>query len=321
MPQKRSAARRPRARRSRTGRKRFSPFGFPNAGLATAFNMQSPGPTVHRLRGRDLITASPFSVAAPVACVRIPCNPRFWPNTKAYQETLGWQCYTPKNLKVIWHPTMATTSAGAATGGSLTVQQSIPAANLSSALLSVPGSNSGPVWQEKSFTFDLSMLTQPRYFLNSTGDDGIPVCMYMTFGVASVTGNVEVVYDFEMSGACTAPVNIPLFDLSPRTVTTPASMVSSVFVLNSYTGLIGSNEYTAVWAGKATADPNIQLTATSGGGSTVAVDTSFLFSQTPVETNVGLTGVAFQEDGASLFLNDAGFQTKALYVFLQGAPN
>jgi len=291
-------------------------------GLASLSGMsRSMAGTSHRLIDHDLIANVATAVSSAAASIRIPCNPRFWPNTKAYQESLGFQCYCPRSMTVHWRPAVAATTAGQVVGGSLTTQEPIAQALLANALMSVPGSVAGPVWKEMDFKFDLSVLTQPKYYLNSIDESGIPTCMFIILPSTAV-GMIEITYDIEVSGHCTVPVNIPVYDLIPRTLTMPADMTTPSATLGSGTGLVAKNAYEVVLACAPALGTNIQLTTTSGGSGPILIDLGFFNSILTVQLGAAATTLSFFEGAAtSLYLNTAGMENEVTYVWLQGVPN
>lgn len=299
---------------------RSGPRANPMIGIASSQGMKRTiTASSHLLRDHDLIANITTPVSSAGAAIRIPCNPRFWPNTKAYQESLGFQCYSPRDITVHWRPAVATTAAGQIVGGSLAVQQNIDMLLLANALMSVPGSQAGPVWKDMSFKIDLSVLTQPRYFLNSTGDDGIPCVLYLILPATAI-GMVEVSYTIECSGHCTAPSSIPVYDLIPRSFTTPADMTTSSGVLGSSTGIVSGNRYMITLAGQPAIATNVIFTTSSGGGGSTAIDTSQFGSQ--IEgLFLGSDLYIYEGPAINTYLNTAAMENEVLYLWISGNKN
>lgn len=273
----------------------------------------------HRLRDHDLIANILTPVNFAGAALRIPCNPRFWPNTRAYQESLGFQCYNPRAITVHWRPAVGATTAGQVVGGSLAYDQQVGMLLVANALMASPGSQAGPVWKDMDFKMDLSVLTQLKYQLNDETDSGVPCAIYVILP-SSAVGMIEISYDIEMYGQSTAPVNIPLYDIIPRSWTSPANTSTAIGTLSPSTGLVGGNEYMVTFACAPAIATNIQLTQVIGGGGPVAIDTSFFNSTVSGYTNVAdLLG--FTEDAQLTYLNSTLMENLVTYVWLSGPPN
>ncbi len=273
-----------------------------SAGSARPLNATS-----HRLKDHDLI----LSVNAAVTYARIPCNPRLWPNTRAFQESLGWQTYTPHSITVTWQPGVAATTAGQITGGTLYFNQTVTDALRTNALMSTAGSYSGPIWQPCRFRMDLSALTQPKYFLASTEEDGVPADLYVEIPATAV-GLLNIEYDISFSGHCTAPAQVPVYDIVARTITAPANMTSEAFSNANPLAWKGNN-LKAEWRGGG----NVQLTKTSGGGGTVVQDATIFGPMCDVLV-IDQNTIGFYEGGSPLYLNTAAMENTSVGVWLSG---
>jgi hypothetical protein len=253
------------------------------------------------------------------AAVRIPCNPRLWPNTRAYQESLGWQTYIPHAITVKWNPGVPTTTAGQIFAGSLNKSQSVSYELVSNALRSVPGSKAAPVWQEFMAKMDLSALTQPKYSLGAVDVTGAPVDMFLVLPSTAV-GSLEVIYDITCYGACTAPVDQPIYDIVPRSVTCPGSTDSSAFVLGSVTGLVTKNLYTITWATAPALAAQPQASNVASAAGSVTIDTQYFNSTTPVNsgTVANPTYMTLLENGVACYLYNAAAVHLVTYGWLSG---
>lgn len=288
-------------------------------GVASTSNLRrAPTSTTHRLRDKDLIVN--FTSAPPAAntAVRISCNPRYWPNTRAFQESLGWQTYAPHSVVVSWLPSVPTTTAGQIVGGTLYDNQIVSRALYANALISTNGSYAGPIWQPCKFHMDLSSLTQPKYLLNSLEEDGIPCSIYISLPSTAV-GILSVEYDISFYGHSTIPAQIPIYDIVARAVTTPSSLMTYDFVLTDTTGLVGGNYYVATMATSALPAGNPRLTNASGGTGPVLFDCSLLNSKLPFSGASDLTMITFREGLSPLYLKDVASQSQTMFVWVQGA--
>lgn len=273
-----------------------------------------------KLRDHDLILNVTAPVSSAGAAIRIPCNPRFWPNTKAYQHSLGFQCYSPRAIAVHWRPAVAATTAGLVVGASLAQQQSVSMSLIANALMSVPGSSAGPVWKDLDFKFDLSMLTQAKYFLNEVGEEGVPCDLFLTLPSTAV-GFVEISYDIDFYGHCTAPVSTAVYDIVPRSWTAPPNLTTTYGTLGSVVGLTGSNTYNVVFSCNPTISTNITLQATSGGGGPTCIDTSYFNSRTVGQLASGSNFLINEENFGNLYLSTASMQGLVTYIWLSGDAN
>jgi hypothetical protein len=280
----------------------------------------------HRLRNTDLIlnvTAPIVAAAYPAAAmIRIPCNPRLWPNTKAYQESLGWQCYCPHSISVKWSPVVGTNTAGLVVGGSLTKDQQVDQSRLSSALMAVPGSASGPVWKQIMFKMDLSALTQPKYALNDITGRGVPVDMFITLPSTAV-GLLEVMYDITCYGNCVAPTDVPIYDIVPRSITMPAALDVPNMPITNFTGLVAGNTYAAVWAGAPGLAVQPQFSVTPAGTGAADFLTSDFNSTCNYSIDGGFANFFMSEPGSSAvqstyYLFNAPAENLVTYIWLSG---
>lgn len=274
----------------------------------------------HRLRDRDLI----YNVITPLAgansSIRIPTNPRFWPNTRAFQESLGWQTYCPHRIVVRWLPSVAATTAGQIIGGTIYKSQTINASLIANALLATAKSYAGPVWEPCSWEIDLSALTQPKYLLNETEEDGVPCDMFIVLPQTAV-GLLTLEYDISFFGHSTAPVSVPVYDLVPRNWSSPADLTSADGTMSSNVGLVNSNFYKATIVTSSTANANVQLTPTSGGGGPISIDCGFFNSQ--VNFYIGAAGKGAFREGqtTNLYLNLATYENQLVPIWLSGPAN
>lgn len=277
--------------------------------------MRRGGAARDTIRGTDLVIKVDTALSNPGVGYRIPCNPRFWPNTKAYVASLGWQTYTPRSITVKWNPGLAATSAGQIVAGTLTYRQSIASSTIANALLATKGSYSGPVWQPASIQMDLSTLTQPKYFLNETEEDGVPSCVYFQLPNTAI-GIIEVNYNFSFWGASSAPTNQPVYDLVARTITTPADVVTSNMAVST-TGLGWSNNYTLTWAGAPLNAVGTTFAPAAAGG--VCTDSNMVGANTTAKVAAAGGGISILEGATALVLYAVTMINLPIYGFFSGA--
>lgn len=292
-----------------------------SVGIASSASLRRASSSlVHRLRDKDLIVNVTSTPPAANTAIRISCNPRFWPNSRAFQESLGWQTYTPHSITVHWLPSVPTTTAGQIIGGTLYDSQIVSRTLFANALISTNGSYAGPIWQPCKFVMDLTSLTQPKYLLNSYQEDGVPCSVFISLPSTAV-GILSVEYDISFYGHNTIPAQVPLYDVVARSVTTPANLTSADFVLTDTTGLTGGNYYSAVMATSTVAAANPRLSNASGGAGPVVFECGLLNSILPFQGVSDLTSIQFKEGVASLYLKDAAAQSQTMFVWVQGALN
>lgn len=290
-------------------------------GIASSASLRRASSTsVHRLKDKDLIVNVTSAPPAANTAVRISCNPRFWPNSRAFQESLGWQTYTPHSITVSWLPSVPTTTEGQIVGGTLYDSQIVARTLFANALLSTNGSFAGPIWQPTRFSMDLTSLTQPKYLLNSIAEDGVPCSIFISLPPKAL-GILSVEYDISFYGHSTIPAQIPIYDIVARSVTTPANLTSTDFTLTDVSGLIASNLYAAVMATSTVSAANPRLSDTPGGAGPVVFDCGLLNSILPLQANSDLSKIYFKEGSVLLYLKDAAAQSQTMFVWVQGAQN
>lgn len=276
--------------------------------------MRRGGAAGDTIRGQDLVIKVDTALFNPGVGYRIPCNPRFWPNTKAYVASLGWQTYTPHSVTVKWNPGLAATTPGQIVAGSLTYRQTLSSATIANALLATKGSYSGPVWQPATIQMDLSTLTQPKYFLNEVQEDGVPVCVYLQLPTGAI-GILEVVYHFSFWGASSAPVNVGVYDLVARTITTPADVITSNMLVST-AGMGWSNNYNLTWAGAPLNAVITTLAPAAGGG--VCTNSDYVGTTVTVKVAAAGNGISVLEGATPLVLYAVTMINLPIYGFFSG---
>lgn len=235
-----------------------------SAPIANSSQFTRTGNTSLRLRDRDLL----YNVSEDLSktygpSIRIPCNPRLWPNTRAKQESLGWQTYLPHSLTIRISPAVATTSSGQVIGGSLSTAHNVKNTYFPNAVMAVPGSQAVAVWEKGMIKFDLSILTQLKYNLNDVSVEGTPICAYIMLPSA-FRGMIEIIYDISFFGHSTSDQLIPVYDLIPRTIT----QAGTATMTGQFASLTADEIFTFCLTGNYAGSPYL----TANGGTTAIID-------------------------------------------------
>jgi len=120
-----------------------------------------------------------FEVRANQVALVLPSNPMWWYDCRMALQAQLYYYYKIERLTVRWVPTCAATQGGSMTIGALPVGSSVSESNLSKELMASPGGTQAKIWEEFSFSVDLTPYNQWYNVKTMVSSDSVPFMVFM----------------------------------------------------------------------------------------------------------------------------------------------